>query len=263
MSTWSTELHDGVAVATFHRPPRNLMSMAAMSELEQVLTDLAADDDVKVVVLTGGVDGYFVAHADLDDLTSFGRGEDVAGDPASWVRVMQLLSDMPQPVVAAINGQAWGGGCELALACTIRWAAASAHFSQPEVAVGIIPGSGGTQRLPRLIGAGRAADLILTGSVVEADEAERIGLVSKVLPDEGFRDAVVAEADRIARHPAHATRAAKRAILDGLELSLVDGLRLEGRLFIESQMRPDTVSLQERVADAERVAPPDERFYLD
>jgi enoyl-CoA hydratase len=254
MEHWSLEHQDAIAVATFTRPPRNLMSMAAMGELEALVTGVAADDRVHVLVLTGGVPGYFVAHADLDDLAALGRGEPVSGDPGSWARTFALLEAMPQPVVAAVDGQAWGGGCELSLACTLRVASDRAHFGQPEVAVGIIPGGGGTQRLPRLIGAGRAAELILSGRIVDADEALRIGLVEAVLPHDDFLEHVLMWCGAIASKPAAAVRAAKRAVLDGLRLPMEDGLQLEGRLFIECQTRPDTIAIQERVADAERAA---------
>ena len=177
MTYFAVEHRDSIALVTFVRPPRNLMSMSAMTELEGVLSGLATEESVNVVVITGGVPGYFIAHADLDDLIRLGRGEPVEGDPLSWSRTFALMDTMPQPVVAAINGQAGGGGCELALACTLRVASESAHFGQPEVSVGIIPGAGGTQRLPRLIGPGRAAELILSARVIVADEAERIGLV--------------------------------------------------------------------------------------
>jgi enoyl-CoA hydratase len=262
MSFFTTEHHERVALVRFDRPPRNLMSMAAMTELEGVLGDLAANGDVNVVVITGAVPGYFVAHADLDDLSALGRGEPVEGDPGSWGRTFALIESMPQPVVAAVNGQAWGGGCELSLACTLRVAAQSAHFGQPEVSVGIIPGGGGTQRLPRLVGAGRAANLILRASIIDATEAERIGLVDAVLPDDGFVDAAVEWAQAIAAKPRPAIVAAKRAIIEGLRLPLDEGLRLEGRLFIECQVRPDTVALQARVAEAERTTPATQRVDL-
>ncbi len=214
------------------------------------------------MVITGGVPGYFVAHADLDDLLRLGRGEPIEGDPGSWPRTFALLDAMPQPVVAAINGQAWGGGCELSLACTLRVAAASAHFGQPEVVVGIIPGAGGTQRLPRLIGAGRAAELVLSGRVIQADEAERIGLVEAVLPDEGFVDAAVEWARRIADQPRHAVVAAKRALLDGMKVPLDEGLAIEGRYFLECQTAAETLAVQQIAADRYRDADDDDHVEL-
>ncbi len=262
MSTWKLERRDAVALATFTRPPRNLMSMAAMGELEQLASEVAEDRDVAVLVLTGGVDGYFVAHADLDDLTKLGKGEAVEGDPGSWGRTFRILESMPQPVVAAVDGQAWGGGCELSLACTLRVASERAHFGQPEVAVGIIPGAGGTQRLPRLVGAGRAAELVLSARIIDAPEALRIGLVEAVLPTDGFVEHVLAWVQSMATKPRAALFAAKRAVIQGLRLPLDEGLRLEGQLFIECQTRPDTVALQERVADTERNTPGDRRVDL-
>ncbi len=247
MTTWELEQHGTVALATFTRPPRNLMSMAAMGELEALVATVAANDAISVLVLTGGLPGYFVAHADLEDLIAIGRGEPVDGDPGSWARTFELLASIPQPVVAAVNGQAWGGGCELALACTMRVAAASAHFSQPEVTVGIIPGAGGTQRLPRVVGPGRAAELVLSGRVVDAAEALRIGLVEAVLPDDEFVQHALDWARPMADKPRHALVAAKRALVDGAELPLAEGLRVEGRLFVECQVRPDTVAIQTTV----------------
>ncbi len=247
---WSVDKRDRIAVCTFTRPPRNFMSFAAITELEKTLDDLAADESVSVVVLTGGVDGYFVAHADLEDLTKIGRGEPVEGDPTSWFRSLALLESMPQPTVAAINGQAHGGGSEISLACTMRVLAESGHMGQPEVVVGIIPGAGGTQRLPRLIGAGRAAELILSGRRVGSEEALRIGLANAVLPDVGFVDHVVEWLQPMARNPRPALAAAKKAMVEGLRVSFTDGLRLEGRLFLELQTGPDAIALEERALDA-------------
>jgi enoyl-CoA hydratase len=238
------------------------MTMAAMGELESLLQEVAADESITVLVLTGGVPGYFVAHADLDDLSALGRGEPVVGDPGSWGRAFELLATMPQPVIAAVNGQAWGGGCELSLACTMRIASASAHFAQPEVALGIIPGAGGTQRLPRAVGPGRAAELVLSGRAVDSAEAERIGLVQAVLPDDGFVEAALAWAEQIATRPRHAVVAAKQALLQGMQLPLAEGLRVEGRLFVECQMRPETVELEERAAEREKAAPAEQRVEL-
>jgi enoyl-CoA hydratase len=259
---WTVERRGAIAVATFRRPPRNLMSFLAMTELEQVLVELSTDDDTNVVVLTGGVPGYFVAHADLDDLRAIGQGQPVEGDPSSWGRTLSLLATMPQPVIAAVNGQAWGGGCELSLACTMRVVAESGHFAQPEVNVGIIPGAGGTQRLPRLVGAGRAAELVLSGRRVDAAEAVAIGLANVALPDAGFVDAVVEWAAPMAAKPRAALVAAKRAVVEGMTLPLDEGLRLEGRLFLELQTGREALDLQRGALDRYAAAGDDEPVEL-
>jgi enoyl-CoA hydratase/carnithine racemase len=165
--------------------------------------------------------------------------------------------------VAAVDGQAWGGGSELCWACTTRVASTAATFGQPEVLVGIIPGAGGTQRLPRLIGAGRAAELVLSGRVVPADEALRLGMVEAVLPAEGFPAAALAWAGRFATPPRPAVVAAKRAIVDGLRLPLDEGLRRESALFLECQTRPDTLAIQGEVVQRYATAGEGERLTLD
>jgi len=247
---WRTDKRDRIAICTFERPPRNFMSFAAMTELESVLGGLAEDDSVHVVVLTGGVEGYFIAHADLEDLTKLGRGEHIEGDPTSWFRCLELLEAIPQPTVAAINGQAHGGGCEISLACTLRLIAASGHMGQPEVLVGIIPGAGGTQRLPRLIGPGKAAELILSGRVVGADEAVSIGLANAVLPDEDFLDHVTEWLQPIARNTRSSLAAAKQALVEGMRSTFEEGLRLEGRLFVELQTGEEALDLQDATLES-------------
>jgi enoyl-CoA hydratase len=259
---WSVSRRDGLAVATFNRPPRNMMSFAAMSELETLVSEIAADVKVSVLVLTGGVAGYFIGHADLEDLAALGRGQPVDGDPGSWFRTLRLLESMPQPVVAAINGQAWGGGCEVCLACTLRVMAASAHVAQPEINVGIIPGSGGTQRLPRLIGPGPAAELILTGRTMRAQEALDRGFAQSVLPDESFLDEVLKWVGTIAAKPRAALLAAKQAMVQGTQLPLGEGLRLESRLFMECQGREEATVLEEAASARYAAAAPDERLEL-
>jgi enoyl-CoA hydratase/carnithine racemase len=240
-STWTIDRRGATAVLTFHRPPRNIMSFLTMGELYECLVRLAQDETVAVVMLTSGVPGYFVAHADLDDLFRLTHGQPAQGDPEIWRKTLALLEAMPQPVVAAIDGQAWGGGCELAMACTVRAASQSSHFSQPEITAGIIPGGGGTQRLPRLVGAGRAAELILSGRVIKAEEAKAIGWIDAVLPDEKFLDHAHAWVGTIATRARPALVAAKRAILDGLRLSLNEGLDLESRLFSGLKFVPSRV----------------------
>jgi enoyl-CoA hydratase/carnithine racemase len=159
---------------------------------------------------------------------------------------------MPQPTVAAINGQAHGGGSEISWACTLRLISRSGHMGQPEVLVGIIPGAGGTQRLPRLIGAARAADLILSGRVVGADEALTLGMVNAVLPDDGFIDHAVNWLQPIAQNTRASISAAKRAIIEGLHLPFDEGMRLEGQLFIGLQTGAEALELQDRTLDAYR-----------
>jgi enoyl-CoA hydratase len=162
-----------------------------------------------------------------------------------WKVTPDLLESMPQPTVAAINGQAHGGGSEISWACTLRAISRSGHMGQPEVVVGIIPGAGGTQRLPRLIGAGRAADLILSGRVVRADEALTLGLVNTVFPDDGFLDHVLDWLQPIARNTRASLAAAKRAIVQGLRMPFEEGMRLEGQLFIELQTGEEALGLQD------------------
>lgn len=247
--TWSLEVVDGIAVCTFTRPPANWMDNLSMGYLAELLGGLGeATDDVRVVMLTGGIDGYFVAHADLDDLARSARGDQPPGDPGSWGRALGLLAALPQPTVAAIDGQAWGGGCELSLACDMRIGSERLHMAQPEVAIGIIPGSGGTQRLPRLVGRAKGIELCTSGRRVFAEEALRIGLVNAVLPTEGFREAAIRWCSKIARHPAGAVTTAKRAVVDGLELSLADGLALESRLFRERNESDEARKLNAAVA---------------
>ncbi len=153
-------------------------------------------------------------------------------------RALDRLARLPVPTIAAISGYALGGGCELALACDFRFAADNAHMGQPEILLGIIPGAGGTQRLPRLVGASRAKELIFTGRMVDMDEARRIGLVDEVHPADDLYDRAVAAAEQYARGP-YALRMAKRAIDEGLEGPLDQGLRLEQSLFAETFVTED------------------------
>ncbi|WP_018657457.1 enoyl-CoA hydratase/isomerase family protein [Actinomadura flavalba] len=261
MTLWTRADDDGVAVLTYRNPPRNFLTFAALAELDAVLAELAEAPDVRVVVLTSGVAGYFVAHADLDELAELSRGP--VPRAKAWYTAMRRAETIPQPVIAAISGQAWGGGLELSLACTLRWAASDAHFSLPETALGIIPGAGGTQRLARLIGTGRAADLVLTGDVLTADRAHALGVVERVLPAEDFTAHVLRLARRIASRPAPALAAAKRALLDGTRLPVAEGLRLEAALFAETLSTPESAALQATARDRYARAADHERVTLD
>ncbi len=262
-SPWELRTADRVAVVTFRRPPRNFMSFDDMGKLLDLLRAVAEDVGVDVVVLTSGVPGYFVAHADLEDVVALGTGGPASGDPHAWYHTLRLIETMPQPVVAAVNGQAWGGGCELCLACSIRIASESAHFGQPEVKLGLVPGAGGTQRLARLIGLSRAADLVLSGRAISSAEALATGLVSAILPDEGFTEAAVAWARaRLAAQPRAALVAAKRALIEGSRLAFEDGLRLEGRLFATLMTDPETIALTRAALARYQQATPGEQVEL-
>src|SRR5882762_6343959 len=171
-----------VALVTINRPQvLNALNSQTIDELRRVILDLKRDESVRAVVLTGAGEKAFVAGADINELAlqtpTGGREHALSGQ-----HVFDLVEHMGKPVIAAINGYALGGGCELAMACTLRLAADSAKLGQPEIALGLIPGYGGTQRLPRLVGKGHAMEIILTGTPITADEALRIGLVNRVCP---------------------------------------------------------------------------------
>lgn len=229
---WGAELHGAVAVLTYVRPPENVIGFADLAELDDALLRWADDDRARVIVITGGLPGYFIAHADLADVAALAGGADTGPHgPDVWERALTRLSAIPQPVVAAVNGQAWGGGFEVALGCLMRVASPAATFRFVEVADGAIPGAGGTQRLPRLIGLPRAARLILGGEAIGAEEACQLGVVEAVLPGAGFLDAVLAWTAPFAEQPRHCLAAAKRALVQGASLPLDQGLALEQAIF--------------------------------
>ena len=167
------------------------MTFADISELERITAEVAQDDSATAFVIASDVPGWFVLHGDLDDLVKLGRGEPFDGDAGAWPRTLELFEQMPQIVVAAINGRAGGGGLEMILACTLRVVGPRASLRFVEVAIGLIPGAGGTQRLPGLIGPGRTAELILSGRAIGAEEAVRLGVAERHIADEPFLDAVL------------------------------------------------------------------------
>ncbi|MCR1784120.1 enoyl-CoA hydratase/isomerase family protein [Nocardioides carbamazepini] len=242
MSLWNLERSDGVVELVYDNPPRNFLTFAALEELGTRLTELADDPDTAVIVLSSADTERFVAHADLDELSRLADGP--VPEARAWYTTMRLIETMPQPVIAAIDGQAWGGGLELSLACTLRWASPRAHFSAIETALGIVPGAGGSQRLIRLIGRGPATDLVITGLRVDAARAAQLGIVSRVFTGD-FRAEVLAAATELARLPRAAVAAAKRVVREGAELGLSDALRLEGGAFGELLATPESLRLQQ------------------
>jgi len=222
------ELADAVATITLDRPPVNAVNLEVIADFLSAVTGLADDPAVRAVVITG-IDGRFCAGADIAMMRDVSRVNHER--VRRWVDVQAALEASSKPVIAAINGYAFGGGCELALACHVRLASENAVLGLPEVSLGIIPGYGGTQRLPRLVGKGRALELILTGRRVKADEAERMGLVNRVVP----RADLLGEAEKLAQaileNGPLAVSAALEAVHRGLPLGLDDGQRLESGLF--------------------------------
>jgi enoyl-CoA hydratase len=224
------EVDDGVATVTLNRPDvHNAMNDAMRHELTAVFTALATDDTVRVVVVTGEGDRAFSAGADIREFVDVPT---ITGFREQRKRIdfRQAMDRCPQPIIAAIRGYAFGGGLEMALACDIRIAGDDAQLGLTEINLAIIPGGGGTQRLPRLVGRGKALEMILTGSRLPADEALRIGLVERVVPAAEVKTAARDFARTIADKAPVALRYAKEAVVKGLELPLADGIRLEGDL---------------------------------
>ncbi|MBI2207354.1 MAG: enoyl-CoA hydratase/isomerase family protein [Candidatus Rokubacteria bacterium] len=224
------ELDDGLATITMNRPDvHNAMNDAMRRELTQVFTEIAVSDDVRVVLVTGAGERAFSAGADIRefvDVPSLAHYR----EQRRRLDFRQAMDRCPQPIIAAIRGYAFGGGLEMALACDIRVAGDDAKLGLTEIDLAIIPGGGGTQRLPRLLGRGKALEMILTGARIGADEALRIGLVERVVPAGDVQKAALELARTIASKAPIALRYAKEAVVKGLELPLADGLRLEGDL---------------------------------
>jgi enoyl-CoA hydratase/carnithine racemase len=225
----SVQVSDGVATIGLQRPPMNAINSAMQEQLRAAATQVGADESVRAVVLYGG-EKVFAAGADVKEFA----GQDHAymmRDAARVMSALDALARIPKPVIAAVTGYALGGGCELALTADFRISADNAKWGQPEILLGIIPGMGGTQRLPRLVGPAKAKDLIFTGRFVDAQEALDIGLVDAVVPAAEVYDAALAMAGKFAKGPALALAAAKAAIDGGLDGDLASGLRLESHLF--------------------------------
>ena len=225
------EKKNQIAYITIDRPKvLNALNMATMQEIKQAFADAKQDEDVRVVILTGAGEKAFVAGADIGELsqhTPVSAKEYTHQGQA----ILDAIENLGKPVIACINGFALGGGCELAMACTLRLASENAKLGQPEVKLGLIPGYGGTQRLPRLVGKGVAMQLVLTGEMISAQEAHRIGLVNEVVPAGELIARAEAIAAKIIANAPLAIQYAIEAVNHGLDLTLADGLFLEATLF--------------------------------
>jgi enoyl-CoA hydratase len=224
-------IENKIAIVTINRPDKlNALNSATLDELNAVFMQLEKDDHVNVILLTGSGEKAFVAGADISVLNKCNEdtGEEFA---KKGQEIFEKIENCKKPVIAAVNGFALGGGCELALSCHIRIASENAKFGQPEVNLGIIPGYGGTQRLARLINTGRAAEYILTGDMITAEEALRIGLINKITNQAQLLEEAVNLADKISSKGQIAVRAALRSIVSINNITQKEGLELEAQLF--------------------------------
>ena len=231
LTNLTLERDGAVSIITIARPHvLNALNVETLAELRALLLDAQQDDSVRCLIITGAGDKAFAAGADITELAQLppdaARGQARAGQA-----VFDLIERLGKPVIAAINGYALGGGCELALACTLRMAAAGARLGQPEINLGLIPGYGGTQRLPRLVGSGAALELLLLGDPVDAAEAARLGLVNRVVPPGDLMPEARRLAQALAAKPAVAVRYMLDAVRAGAPMALSDAMELEATLF--------------------------------
>ncbi|WHY89832.1 enoyl-CoA hydratase-related protein [Neobacillus cucumis] len=226
----NVEIENGTALITINHPPVNALSPQIMKELDETIIMLKQKNEVQVVIITGAGDKAFVAGADIKQFLDMSPelGYELA---KSGQRIFDKIEEFEIPVIAAIEGFSLGAGCELAMACDIRIAGETAQFGQPEVNLGIIPGYGGTQRLPRLVGAGKAKELIFSGDTIDAKEAYRIGLVDILVPSGEALNQAYSFSAKIQKKGPLAVRAAKKAITQGLERGMGEALDLEAELF--------------------------------
>jgi enoyl-CoA hydratase len=221
---------DGIGWIQFNRPEKlNALNQEVLKELETVISRCEQDDEVRVIALKGN-EKAFIAGADIEDMS---KGDIKYAYELTdlTMRVQERLADLPKPTIAAISGYALGGGCEMALCCDFRIAAGNAVLGFPEIGLGIIPGGGGTQRLPRLVNLGVAAKMILAGENIKAEEAERVGLLDMVVTLDNLENEVKALASKLMMRPQIAIRAAKTSMRKGLSTSLKEGLQIEQDLF--------------------------------
>ena len=225
------ETKDRIAYLTISRPEKlNALNMQTMQELHHAFTRIKGNQDVRVVILTGAGEKAFVAGADIGELSKNSPVE-AKEYTHQGQAVLDLMENCGKPVIACINGFALGGGCEIAMACTMRLASETARLGQPEVKLGIIPGYGGTQRLPRLVGKGVAMQMLLAGEMITAQEAHRIGLVNEVLPAGKLLERAAEIAQKIIANAPLAVRYTMEAVNQGMEMTQQAGLFLEATLF--------------------------------
>ncbi|WP_075980528.1 enoyl-CoA hydratase [Bacillus massilinigeriensis] len=229
------EKTEGVAIVTIDNPPMNVLSRQVTQELGEVFTAIAEDDEVIVAILTGAGNRAFMAGADIKEFPqSLGMEKDkLKKNNLKTHEVLNFIADIPKPTIAVLNGLALGGGCELALTCDIRIAEVNVKIGLPEIKLGLFPGGGGTQRLPRLIGASKAKELMFLGEPLSAEDALKIGLVNQVVESGKGMDNALSMAKRMAGYSLQALSRIKEAVNKGFDTSLDEGLEIEAELFAE------------------------------
>ena len=233
------DIQDNIALITFNRPKAlNALNGALIDELSDALDHIAGNEDIKVLILTGAGDKSFVAGADITELATFNSLQAKLFSERGHTAIFKI-QELPIPVIAAVNGFALGGGSEIALACDFIYAAENAKFGLPEITLGIIPGFGGTQRLPRLIGQNAAKELIFTGKMISAEEARTAGLVNRVCPADTLMEQVRKTAQSIASRGRVSLRAAKQAVNRGMNVDIVTGCQIEVEAFALCMSSPD------------------------
>ncbi len=262
-----TRREGAVLIVTMVNPPRNLLNAPMVEELLALIDTLPDDHDTRVLVLTGGAEGIFITHYDVGELSTLSDAVRGSATPAPAAeasadrpprqlhplnRLSLKLAALPQPVIAAVNGTAMGGGCELALACDFRIIARGGVFGLPEVRVGILPGAGGTQRMARMLGTAKAMELIMLGNAVDADEAARLGLAHRAVDADRLMPEVMALANELAGHPRLSIALIKQCIRQGIEMPLEDALHFESDAFMQTMRSEDASRLMRAYLASER-----------
>lgn len=254
METLRVEISDKIATITIAREAKlNALNQMVFNELETVMSEVASNESVRVIIITGAGEKSFVAGADISQFPTMSPAEALEFSRRGQA-VFSLIETCTKPVLAAINGFALGGGCELALACHLRFAAENAMFGQPEVKLGVIAGYGGTQRLPRLIGKGQALDLLLSGRMVNAEEALQMGLINRIFPADELMSQVRNYAAILMEQGALAQAHTLNAVAQGLEGTLSQGMEVEAKAFrdvfdSEDRVEGATAFLERRSPD--------------
>lgn len=231
MSTVEIIVKNRIALIKINRPNQlNALSVQVLVDLENAFKSVEINAEVGVIILTGEGDKAFIAGADIKEISTL-SSEDARAYAFTGQTLTTYIENFPKPVIAAINGFALGGGCEFAMACHIRYASETARLGQPEVGLGLIAGFGGTQRLPRLVGKGRALEILLSGGMVSAQDAKEMGLINAIFPQESLMEACIKLASKILRNGPIAIRETIYSVNEGLDLSLEEGLKQEAQRF--------------------------------